>query len=186
MSRGPVCRCHCWCQGNQFVTVTADINRTVTVCAGVIIILYHRHCVVSAEQLVTVSDGVKRTGCVAITVTAGVKRTVGRCIWWCQENSFFSSSLIGICQKVEELYDAVKTTGCRHHWLILFLVFNATFSNLSAISWQSPSLTDGVKRIVCHCICWIQDNNLSLWPLMWREKCHYDPLVQITAGYHYC
>jgi len=68
--------------GEQFVndTVGEPVCNFVTVTDGGKRILFYRHCVVSAEQLVTVSDGVKRTGCVAITVTAGVKRTVGRCI----------------------------------------------------------------------------------------------------------
>ena len=46
------------------------------------IILYQRYCVVSADQLVTVSDGVNTTGFVANTVTASVKRTVchGNCV----------------------------------------------------------------------------------------------------------
>ena len=65
------------------------------------IILYHRYCVVSAEQLVTVSDGVKATGCVVITVTAGVKRTV------CQRNC------VGQGNQFVIVTDCVKRIVCQ-------------------------------------------------------------------------
>jgi hypothetical protein len=55
---------------NQLVTVSDDVKR----------IVFHPHYVASVEQLVTVSDDIYATLCVAITVTAGVKRIVGHFI----------------------------------------------------------------------------------------------------------
>jgi hypothetical protein len=159
-----ICHCHWMVSAEQFVTVFDGVKRTVfqwncgvqvnqlvTVSDDVKRIVFHPHYVASVEQLVTVSDDIYATLCVAITVTAGVKRTVGHCIWWCQENSF------------------VLIVTDRHQsksWRIIWCCQDNRIS---------PSLTDGVKRTVYHCSCWFQDNNLSPWPLVWREKFHYDP-----------